>query len=84
MVRILNKLTRGPYLKLTLANAAFCCRLTAGEDAPPSPLNERVGVSGTGSGAAAVVAAGLADVAVGVDHIAGLRVLPRLHHTEGS
>eukprot|EP00884_Botryococcus_braunii_P000238 jgi/Botrbrau1/10214/Bobra.0362s0004.1 len=49
--------------------------LGAGSGAPASPLElqERVGISGTGAALALSVALGRADVAIGIDHIVGLR-----------
>ena len=52
------------------------CRLLAREGAALNPAAPDAIASGTGAGAAMAVAAGLADFALGVDHLAGLRVRP--------
>ena len=48
--------------------------LLAREGAALNPAAPDATASGTGAGAAMAVAAGLADFALGVDHLAGLRV----------
>ena len=50
------------------------CRLQAREGATSNPRVADCPASGTGAGVATAVAAGLADVGLGLDHVAGLKV----------
>lgn len=54
--------------------ARGCGRLLGRDGAAYNPAAPDAAASGTGAGAAMAVAAGLADFALGVDHLAGLRV----------
>ena len=68
----------GPVYAPHPDGARGSARLLGREGAAHNPAAPHALASGTGAGAAMAVAAGLADFALGVDHLAGLRVRPRM------